>query len=137
MNDKTAIEKAARKVLADWESKSFGEQEKLIKSEYGTYWSPAGRMISSDTIHELREALAALDAEKPADGAEQVVDEIGRSLIHNVSYGCGGRDCIDSSEAVPLIQHFAASYHAEQCKACNDFCARAKEHCEDREAPLV
>ena len=71
-------------------------------------------------------ALAALDAEKPGEVKTYRINKDGIADHSNTEY-----------ILLCDIQQFAASYHAEQCKECNDFCARAKEHCEGREAPLV
>ena len=129
MNDKTAIEKAARKVIESWDKRSCGEQE-VQKELMGTkFWSPSASMVDSSAIHELREAIAALDAEKPGEDWRTLCD-VRSDMMRDCAIG-------QYQDADDRLLRFAASYHADKCKVCNDFCARAKEHCEDREAPLV
>jgi hypothetical protein len=91
---------------------------------------------SGEIRHFAKTALAALDAEKPGDDARDVAQNIIGMALSDYS----GLDRLlenDTCIAIEMIQTYAASYHADKCKVCNDFCSRAKEHCEDRESPIV
>ena len=120
MNDKTAIETI----------RALKRNAENDMPEYDYGWDAA--------IDEAIKALAALDAEKPVEDAESCLSKMFRD-IRKIGYITEPLRLTNESHdaCVYILAKFAASYHAEQCKACNDFCARAKEHCEDREAPLV
>ena len=53
-----ALRDAAEKLIAHWDS--MRGPEKRGEFEGVGYWSPAGRMIATEFIVELRAALAAL-----------------------------------------------------------------------------
>jgi len=100
MNDKTAIEKA-REALVE-----------IANQEVGTWDKPVPfSVLYRRSVDIAREALAALDAEKPADDW-RVVCDVRSDMM---------RDCASGQyqDADDRLQSFAASYHAEQCKACS------------------
>jgi len=110
MNDKTAIEKALRGLL--W----LIDQGQLVEKEKS--------MCGPAIVHHAREALAALDAEKPADDW-RVLCDVRSDMM---------RDCASGQyqDADDRLQSFAASYHAEQCKSCNKWISvkdRLPENC--------
>ena len=117
MNDKTAIESIAQ-VL----SKAHTYFINTDKDYNTVYLGMADYFIKNGLT------IAALDAEKPGEDAT----DFERSLLDL------SREPDKAYIYLGYIKkQFAESYHAAQCKVCNDFCARAKEHCEDREAPIV
>ena len=107
----------------------------IANQEVGTWDKPVPfSVLYRRSVDIAREAIATLDAEKPGEDADAVacrIEEI--QLLLNDGSIMAKRH----ARMVQEIRHFAEAYHAAQCKACNDFCARAKEHCEDRESPLV
>ena len=125
MNDKTAIEKA-REALVE-----------IANQEVGTWDNPVPfSVLYRRSVDIAREVLAALDAEKPGEDAR----EVAQNIIGMALSDYRGLDRLlenDTCIAIEMIQTYAASYHADKCKVCNDFCSRAKEHCEDRESPIV
>lgn len=99
MNDKTAIEKALRGLL--W----LIDQGQLVEKEKS--------MCGPAIVHHAREAIAALDAEKPGEDARELVDRW--SLDHLDKYE-SARTAHD--DLAVRIQSYAASYHAAQCAKC-------------------
>ena len=100
MNDKTAIEKA-REALVE-----------IANQEVGTWDKPVPfSVLYRRSVDIAREALAALDAEKPS-GCPTFDCYIASS---DCAGCCLRSDCFPNE---PQVQAFAASYHAEQCKAC-------------------
>jgi len=109
MNDKTAIETI----------RALKRNAENDMPEYDYGWDAA--------IDEAIKALAALDAEKPGEDASSVVEQINDAMASVEEFN---REELNEEEARNewerrwrekasiLIQHFAASYHAEQCKAC-------------------
>lgn len=68
-------------------------------------------------IDEAIKALAALDAEKPADDARDVAQNIIGMALSDYS----GLDRLlenDTCIAIEMIQTYAASYHADKCAKC-------------------
>lgn len=90
MNDKTAIEKARE---------CIGQVAN----------SPDDFLFTAKFLREnLKTLLAALDAEKPVEVKTYRINKDGIADHSNTEY-----------ILLCDIQHFAASYHAEQCKACS------------------
>jgi ubiquitin C-terminal hydrolase len=116
MNDKTAIEDIAQ-VLSK-AHKYFIDTDK----DYDTVY-----LGMADYFVKNRLTIAALDAEKPGEDASSVVEQINDAMASVEEFN---REELNEEEARNewerrwrekasiLIQHFAASYHAEQCKAC-------------------
>jgi len=102
MNDKTAIEKA-REALKE-----------IANQEVGTWDKPVPfSVLYRRSVDIAREALAALDAEKPGEDARELVDRW--SLDHLDKYK-SARTAHD--DLAVRIQSYAASYHAAQCAKC-------------------
>jgi len=114
MNDKTAIEKA-REALVE-----------IANQEVGTWDKPVPfSVLYRRSVDIAREALAALDAEKPS-GCPTFDCYIASS---DCAGCCLRSDCFPNE---PQVQAFAASYHAEQCKSCNKWISvkdRLPENC--------
>jgi len=74
-------------------------------------------LMSRRTYHKIKkkEALAALEAEKPADDAVSVVEQW--SLEHMGKYESAQTANIDLARH---IQQFAESYHAKKCADCKN-----------------
>jgi len=111
MNDKTAIEKA-REALVE-----------IANQEVGTWDKPVPfSVLYRRSVDIAREALAALDAEKPGEDAREVARIVHEECFVDISQTTStpSRSLIwDIDTAAHVVKSFAASYHAEQCKACN------------------
>ena len=108
MNDKTAIEKALRGLL--W----LIDQGQLVEKEKS--------MCGPAIVHHAREAIAALDAEKPGEDAREVARIVHEECFVDISQTTStpSQSLIwDINTAAHVVKSFAASYHAEQCRACS------------------
>lgn len=65
----------------------------------------------------FNEACALYEAEKPAEDAVEVASSVFDCINKNTE-DYPGLLVADCDAGAILIQHFAESYHAEQCKAC-------------------
>jgi hypothetical protein len=122
MTDKTAIEKARADIDEAWSM-----VQKLCKGEVHWHLSiPADENNDPDIViarglSSAREALAAIDAEKPADDAREVARIVHEECFVDISQTTStpSRSLIwDIDTAAHVVKSFAVSYHAEQCKAC-------------------
>lgn len=127
---KTALEQArdaleiAREAMM--ERRAYCEQWEY---KYGREWDEEDVAI--------KEALAALDAEKPAKDAEEVLSKMFRD-IREIGYITEPlRLTSESHDAcVSLLSHFAESYHAERCVACvNEGQKSPCDFCDSDECP--
>ena len=109
MNDKTAIETI----------RALKRNAENDMPDYDYGWDAA--------IDEAIKALAAIGAEKPGEAELPCMDHncsfFDRSSPQNCDGECNGEPAIASCGSYQAklkdIQSFAASYHAEQCKACS------------------
>jgi hypothetical protein len=107
MTNKTAIDalKIAREALK--ERRAYCEQWEY---RYADEWDN-----EDGYIQDAIDKLAALEAEKPAEDL--------KALVYDIAIDCA---CIQKPKdydvyersAINKIQQYAASYHAERCKAC-------------------
>jgi len=85
-----------------------------------------------------REALAKLEAERSTDG-EKNIGQLARDTIIEIrefQENCdleGVDFLITETDAIPILKRYAEAYTSKKCAECKDFCARARERCEDRE----
>jgi hypothetical protein len=98
MTDKTAIEKI----------RSLKRNAENDMPEYDYGWDAA--------LDKATEALAAIEAEKPAEDAEEVAISIAN--LFSAYTLRNGKHLPASVEAAQLLVNFAESYHAEQCQIC-------------------
>jgi len=109
MNDKTAIEKA-REALKE-----------IANQEVGTWDKPVPfSVLYRRSVDIAREALAAIDAEKLAEDAENV-DSASWTFMSVTEMDVGFPE---RRERMKILigqrdEKIRASYHAEQCKACS------------------
>lgn len=103
MTDKTAIDalKIAREALK--ERRAYCEQWEY---KYADEWDN-----EDGYIQDAIDKLAALEAEKPAEDALNLVYQWRLDYKRDP-------ELESMSELSSRIQHFAESYHAEQCKKC-------------------
>jgi len=115
MNDKTAIEALTLALASMKERRTYCEQWEY---KYGKLWDG-----EENAIQHAREAIAAIDAEKPVEDIKIASAKILCDICHREGsdYECAGCQGYPEDILVPFtksIENYAASYHAEQCKAC-------------------
>jgi hypothetical protein len=90
-------------------------QKANVEMQLSTQWEGVADAIGL-RIEKAEIALAALEADEPADGAYKTACEIARKCIYNESYDCGGSDCINEVELSKYIQQYAEAYHERRLK---------------------
>ena len=106
MNDKTAIEKAREALVS----------VSRIVDVLSLF--DVGGATEGSIAYKVKEALAALDAEKPGEDAVSIREDIDSIREAVIKIGMNFMRSFMFAAEIDLIK-FAASYHAEQCKACN------------------
>lgn len=119
MTNKTAIEKAKADIDEAWEM-----VQKLCRGEVRWHLSiPADEKNDPDLViarglSSAREALSALEAEKPAEDAESLLDSIFDAIKENgitTNHNYGMRLTKESHDACIKI---ISAYHFKQCQIC-------------------
>jgi hypothetical protein len=111
MIDKTAIGKALTEMISLADILYLAKKEVLSHTRNEEYLKTIVSMIE-----DARDALAAIEADKPAEDAEEVAISIANLFS---TYTLRNDKHLPASvEAAQLLMNFAESYHAEQCKAC-------------------
>jgi electron transfer flavoprotein alpha subunit len=105
MTDKTAIEKALTEMISLADRLYVAEKEALSHTRNEEYLKTIVSMIE-----DAREALAAIEAEKPAEDA---FEGFYKNRFTGMIY-----DGTEFKKIAHEIWQYAESYHAEQCKAC-------------------
>ena len=108
MSEKTAIEKA-REALVE-----------IANQEVGTWDKPVPfSVLYRRSVDIAREALAALDAEKPAGDAVLIADDyLSEHFPMDIETGTVSEKNVSAEGLAEIMQSFAESYHAAQCAKC-------------------
>jgi DNA-binding XRE family transcriptional regulator len=115
MTDKTAIDALT----------ACAELERLVIAieQYEEYTDGQPALGTCKSLVEIkkasrkaREALSAIEAEKPVEDAEEVAISIAN--LFSAYTLRNGKHLPASVEAAQLLMHFAESYHAKQCQIC-------------------
>lgn len=122
MTDKTAIEKARDALVArDDYIKLLCEELNELYGSALAHGFISTRVEAGDLARQKillsDEALAAIEAEKQAESAEVCLSKMFRD-IRKIGYITDPLRLTNESHdaCVDLLNHFAESYHAEQCK---------------------